>query len=285
MNLDTHLARDLERAIPQLPAAPATAYLTAGRRARLRRRAFVGVAGAAAIALTGGAVTLAGGGTATDPAGPATSATAAPDPGAIPDWAQEYGNHGPVSIDPDGELWVAPDARLIRSVEIPASSFRQDDVVSAFVAEAEFEGEVWWSFVVRTSTSPKNGTQGFMEPADDWTTDFDVWADYATAADQGRPRFKDRLVRFADGTSEQLVARTGAEIVDQVDGVVLPSTLEGHPRSSVAEVTYSGRTWFVLAQGPRAGAPFYSPYQAEVVSASDIHGFLDFLQDRAGEGK
>jgi len=284
MNLESDLAHELDRAIPHLPAAPAAAYLASGRRAR-RRRAYAGVAGVAALALTGGAAlsVLDDPGSDTETTGPATSVPSF-DP-EIPSWAQEYGNHGPVSIYPNGELWVAPDARLIRSVEILADSFRRDDVISAYVAEVEMEGEVWWSFVVRTSHSPSDGTGGQMEPARDWTTDFDVWVDYITAELQGRARFSERLVRFADDASEQLVARAGAQIVDQTDDVAASPAFENHPRRSVAEVTYGGKTWFVLAEGPQSGAPFYTPYQAEAVSVTDLGGFLDYLGNRVSEGK
>jgi hypothetical protein len=283
MNLDTDLAQELDRAIPHLPAAPATAYLTSGRRARRRRRAYAGVAGVAVLALTGGAtVSLLDDPSATTViGGPATSSPGLDDQ--IPSWAQEYGNHGPVSIYPDGELWVAPDARLIRSVEIPANSF-EEDMVSAYAAEAEIDGQVWWSFVFRTSHSPSDRPAGQMELAREWTTDFDVWVDYITADMQGRQRFSERLVEFADGSSERLVARPGAQIIDQTDDVVLPNW-ENHPRTSVAKVTYADRTWFVIASGPRSGQPFYTPFQAEVVSASNIDGFLDYLRDLVGEGE
>ncbi len=57
MDLDLDLAQELERAIPHLPAAPASLLLAAGRRARRRRRAYAGVAGAALLAvIAGGAV-------------------------------------------------------------------------------------------------------------------------------------------------------------------------------------------------------------------------------------
>ena len=281
MNLDTDLAPDLERAIPHLPAAPAAAYLAAGRRARRRRRALAGAAGVVVLALTGGgALSVLDEPAPSSVIGPATQST----DDDIPSWAQEYGNHGPISIYPNGELWVAPDARLIRSVEIPASGFDQH-VVSAYAAEAEFDGEVWRSFVFRTSHSPDDKPAGQMEPAGIWTTDFDLWVDYITADMQGRMRFSERLVRFANGSSERLVALAGAEIVAQTDNVPSSPAFETHPRRSIAEVTYLGKTWFVLAEGPRSGEPFYSPYQSEAVSVSDLDGFLDYLSDPVDDDK
>lgn len=278
MNLDSELATELERVVPHLPAAPATTYLLAGRRARRRRRAFAGAAGVAVLALTGGAAL-----SALDDSSPTTVTGEPTSPGptdydpTIPSWAQEYGSHGPISIYPTGELWVAPDARIIRKVEIPPGTF-EDHVISAYVAEAEFEGDVWWSFVYRTSAAPRDHW-GQMEPADEWTTDFDLWTDYITADLQGRPRFSERLVRFADESSERLVALDGAQIVDQLDGVDLSPAFQNHPRTSVAKVTYGGKTWFVIGSGGRSGSAFYTPYQAEVTSASDIDGFLVYLNN------
>ena len=199
MNVDSELARDLERAVPHLPSAPATDYLAVGRRARRRRRALASAAGVAVLALFGGAALT----VLDDPASNSVVGTPATGADDIPDWAEEYGSHGPVSIYPDGELWVAPDARLIRSVEIPAGTFEQH-VISAYVTESEFEGDVWWSVVYRTSSAPRDHW-GQMEPAGEWTTDFDLWVDYITADLQGRPRFSDRLVQFAGPSSEQLV--------------------------------------------------------------------------------
>ena len=281
MNLEPELAPDLERAVPHLPSAPATAYLTAGRRARRRRRAIAGVAGVAVLALTGGVALSA----LDDPAPPSVIGPQdAPTDDDIPGWAQEHGNHGPVSIHPNGELWVAPDARVIKSVEIPAGTF-DEHVMSAYVTESEFEGDVWWSFVYRTSPAVSDRPAGEMEPADEWTTDFDLWRDYITAKMQGRTRFSDRLVRFADSTTERLVARPGAQILDQIDDVDLSPGFQNHPRTSVAEVSYGGKTWFVIGSGPRSGSPWYTPYQAEVTSASDIDGFLDYLNDRVSDSE
>jgi hypothetical protein len=282
MTIDTDLARDLERAVPHLPTASATTYLASGRRARRRRRVYAGAATVAVLGLTGGAALS----VLDDPAPSSVVRTPAGETSAdgIPGWAQEYGNHGPVSIYPNGELWVAPDARVIRQVKIPAGTFDKP-VVSAYVTESEFEGDVWWSYVSRTTSATDDKPFGIMEEAGSWTTDFDLWVDYATAVDQGRPRFSDRLVRFAGDSSEQLVPLPGAEIVDQRDDVDLSPGFQNHPRTSVAQVTYGGKTWFVIGSGARSGSTFYTPYQAEVTSASDIAGFLDYLDAQVSDSE
>lgn len=69
-------------------------------------------------------------------------------------------------------------------------------------------------------------------------------------------------------------------MVRQIDGVDLGPGWEEHPRSSVAEARWAGKTWFVLAQGPRHSANFYAAYDL-AVSAPDIEGFMAFLRGPA----
>ncbi len=275
MDVDTDLARELERAIPHLPTAPASSHLSAGRRARRHRRAYAGVAGAAVVAIiVGGALSGMDGTSSKAEDNPITS-TPSPE---IPAWAQEYGNHGPASIYPDGRLWVAPDARLIRSVDIDLQTARED-IVSSYAVEAEMDGEVDWSFVYRVG----DGVFGEMDQPGRWTNDFQVWIEDETASLEHRPSLAERLVQFAGDDSERLVAGPGAVVVDQDPDVVLPNW-QRHPRIAVAQVTFEGRTWFVLAMGPAHDKPFYSAYEEDVVQASTLDGFLDFLLD-AGTDK
>jgi hypothetical protein len=271
MDLDSELADELERAIPHLQTVPASSLLTAGRRARRRRHAYAGVAvlvlgtGAAVSALSGSTPTGADGTHVADP--PSTSALA------IPEWAQEYGKHGPVSIYPDGRLWVAPDARLIETVENPLGTDHQD-VISSYAVEAEMEGELDWVFVYRN----EEGVFGEMGHPGEWTNDFEIWIDDVTSNTDDRQGLAERLVHFAGDGSERLVAGAGAVIVDQTGDVVLPNW-QKHPGIAVAKVTFEGTTWFVLAMDPAKGKPFYTPYDESVVSASTLDGFIDFLRN------
>ncbi len=268
MDLDTELARELERAIPRLPTTPASSYLGAGRRARRRRRAYAGVAGAAVVAIiVGGGLSGVDGSSSKAEDNPITS-TPTPE---IPAWAQEYGNHGPASIYPDGRLWVAPDAQLVRSVDNPLDT-DDEDVVSSYAVEAEMDGEVDWSFVYRD----ESGVFGEMGHPGEWTNDFEVWIADVTSTLEHRQSLAERLVQFAGADSERLVAGPGAVVVDQNPDVVLPNW-QKHPRIAIAQVTFEGRTWFVLAMGPAHDKPFYSAYEGSVVQASTLDGFLDFL--------
>ena len=270
MDLDSELARELERAIPHLPTVPVSSHLSAGRRARRRRHAYAGVAGAAFLAIIAGGALSGLDGPISRAEDPPTVDSPSPD---IPDWAEEYGNHGPASIYPDGRLWVAPDARLIKTVENPLGTDREE-VISSYAVEAEMDGELDWSFVYRVD----DGVLGEMGHPGEWTNDFEMWIDDVTSNLENRRSLSERLVHFAHDGSERLEAGAGAVIVDQTDDVVLPNW-EQHPGSAAAKVTFEGRTWFVLAMDPAKGKPFYSPYEGSVVSASTVDGFLDFLRD------
>jgi hypothetical protein len=273
MDLDSELAHELERAIPHLPTAPASSRLSAGRRARRRRNTYVGVASVAVLALTTGAAVSALSGSIPTGADH-VSDTPSPSSTEIPSWAQEYGNHGPVSIYPDGRLWVAPDARLIKTVENPLG-LEHEDVVSSYAVEAEMDGEVDWVLVYRDSDA--DAVFGEMGHPGEWTNDFEMWIDDVTSNTEDRASLSERLVHFAGDGSERLVAGAGAVIVDQTGDVVLPNW-EEHPGIAVAEVTFEGTTWFVLAMDPAHRKPFYMPYEGSVVSASTLDGFVDFLR-------
>ena len=275
MDLDTELARELERAIPHLPTAPASSHLSAGRRARRRRHSYAGVAGVAVLAVaTGAAVSVLSGSNPTGADGSQIADTPSSSSSEIPSWAEEYGKHGPISIYPDGRLWVAPDARLIKTVENPLGT-EHEDVISSYAVEAEMDGEVDWVFAYRDED--EDAVFGEMGHPGEWTNDFEMWIDDVTSNAEDRRSLAERLVHFAGDGSERLVAGAGAVMVDQTDDVVLPNW-QAHQGMAVAKVSFEGTTWFVLAMDPAKGKPFYSPFEGSVVSASTIDGFLDFLR-------
>ena len=148
-----------ERRLDHLPSVPATAYLRQAQRVRRRRRAIVGLLVASVVvahlvigvgrrgwrvgsSMRGPRRTTRGASeerpplprqndlgpvpTTSPPSLPTRSrrstvwtASTAITTDSIPSWAQEYGNHGPVAIAPDGRLWVAPDAVVRRTVVDP----------------------------------------------------------------------------------------------------------------------------------------------------------------------
>lgn len=271
MNIDSDLASDLERAIPHLSTAPPTAYLTSGRRALHRRRAYAGAIGLAVLALTGGAVLS----VVDDPPSTTVSSgpSASPSAADIPEWAEEHGSHGPAAIAPNGDLWIAPDARLIHRVDNPldTNAGRAGDITISYAIEAEMDGKVQWVFLYRRD----GNDTGILDYKGAWTNDFDLWLDDSTAPVQGRPGLGARMVKFAGGSSE-LVARPGATIVRQIPDVALLNSGE-KPRNTVAEVAYKGMSWFVHAKGYADGSTAYNPYETAVVLEPGLTGFVDFL--------
>ena len=247
MTLERDLAPDLDRALAHLPSVPATSYLTAARKVRRRRRI---ASGSLAVAvLVGGGLVLES--ALDEPAAPTLVATpGSDDPGpetpvtgpgldgvdafttqGIPEWAQEYGNNGPIAIAPDGRLWIAPGAVVQRSVANPIDGEGTEDVPASYAVEARYEGETNWVLF-----------PGTMEPPGLWTNDFDLWVDNQASQFENRPSVAERLVHFAGPDSERLASGDGVELVRQLNDVALPpSTFEQHPRSSVAEVRWGGR--------------------------------------------
>ena len=278
MTIERDLAPDLDRALAHLPAVPATSYLTAARRVRRRRRI---AGGSLALAV------LAGGGVALDAAlddpaestlvatpsseikvtGPGLEGVNAFTTEGVPEWAQEYDNNGPVAIAEDGtgRLWIAPGAEVLRSVVNPIDGAGTQEKPASYAVEARYKGETKWVLLPH-----------WMDDPGRWTNDFDLWVDNETSQFEDRPSVAERLVHFVGPDSERLAAGNGVELVRQLNGVDLPQW-QKHPRSSVAEVRSGGTTWFVVAMGPRNGAPFYTAYDQAIVEADDIEGFVAWL--------
>ncbi len=202
---------------------------------------------------------------------------------AIPSWAQEYGNHGPVAIAPDGRLWVAPDAVVRRTVVDP---LRPGDgqgrpLTSSYAVEAEFDGpeefqgDTVWVILYTDGTGPAVGE---MDEPGRWTDDFELWVDDVTSTLQGRPDFAERLVSFADAETAALTPVGSVELVRQEDDVEIGVGKASTLISSVAEVRWAGKTWFVVAERPHHGDPWYDAYDPDN-SAQDLPGFVDWLRN------
>ncbi|RYB94111.1 hypothetical protein EUA93_06990 [Nocardioides oleivorans] len=199
----------------------------------------------------------------------------------IPQWAQEYGSHGPVQLLADGRLWVAPDATIRRIVVDPILG-GLDGATASYAVEAEYDGAptsflsgvVW----VLLSTDGTGRGGGSMDEPGRWTDDFELWVDDQTSLEQGRPSFVERLAHFADGTSDVLVpGADGVEIVRQVQDPEVDPMWEPGTREAAAEVRWAGTTWFVQASDPRDGGAWYIPYDG-----SRYRDFDDFLDELAG---
>ena len=213
----------------------------------------------------------------------------------IPEWAQEYGNHGPVSIAPDGRLWVAPDAHIRRTVIDPLAPGDADageQISASYAVEADFDmsdrdkrspdefssGVVWVLVFAYASDASDGGAAGEMDDPGRWTNDFELWVDNVTSQWQDRPSFAERLVHFTNDDNLTLTPGQGVTIVRQQ-----PAQLPGGEEqvgSSAAEVRWAGKTWFVEAHRQRSGDIWFDVYEP-AVSARDLPGFIQWLQDRS----
>ena len=298
------------------PSVPAAVYLQEGRRVRRRRRVVTTLVVVPAVVLASAVVVdrIGPDGSGVDAATPAPSAPAfdpsdlgpdpdyvAPEPNNpveavvgltgvdhftttdIPDWAQEYGNHGPVALSPDGRLWVAPDATVRRTVVDPYVP-GEDGITASYAVEAEYAGapddmasDVVWVIIRTDGAGPGMGT---MDEPGRWTDDFELWVDDATSQLQGRPSFAERLVTFAGPESSDLVpASAGVEIVHQQTDPELGPDSVAATRSAAAEVTWAGESWYVLAVDPRRGAPWFESDQGSL--QPDFAAFLTKVRDGA----
>ena len=197
----TEVGPALDERLDGLTSVPPEHYLAAGRVAQRRRRRHRGGAAAvlvAAAALVGSQVLPFGGdtGRATEhrPAIAASDGPISPpslsdlkiEAGVgqidsyttdeIPKWAQEYGNHGPAAIAPDGRLWIAPEAEVVRSIADPVDATSESDGVGhSYAIEARWsrpgvdlgkDGLVWWIAYQDAHGSDFGGT---MDDPDRWT--------------------------------------------------------------------------------------------------------------------
>ena len=306
MNFETQLARRLDDALADLPALPPDDYLRRGQRARRRRRRAVGVAALAVVALGASLSQLAPGGPESEveyagpgsvegtpsgmhrasrdrddvaplPTTPVEAVTglsgvdhfSTPD---IPTWAQEYGNHGPVALAPDGRLWVAPDAEVLQTVVGPLAGTKVSGspVTASYAVEVVFDppagfgGDVAWVLIYSDGDS---GGVGEMDEPGRWTRDFEIWVDDVAAQVEGRPSFDERLVQVAAEGSDRLVAGRPA---CGSSSRLTSATARG------AEVRWDGRTWFVVVHP--GGGRWYQAYEPST-SAPDFASFLDWAAE------
>ena len=304
MTASLRIAASLDECLDGLPSVPPEQYLVAGRtavRRRRRRRAGVMVGVVAVVVAVVSALPQGDGpqrarelppavatqGTA--PTASLSSLSVEPGLGAIdaftteeiPTWAKEYGNHGPASIAPDGRLWIAPDATVLRSIadplgRVPGTHSYAVESRGWASADGTMGGEEpVWSLVYQDAG--ETWALGTVEEPGLWTTDFGVWAEDNAATVLGRPRFAERLATFADDGSAELAPGVGVAVVQQQPAADIGDRPR-RARQTVAEVRLDGQTWFVLAVGKKTGpADYYAAYDQASSGAADLDGFLRFL--------
>ncbi len=279
----TDLAVRISSAIGEGPPEPdLDRLLAAGRRAHARRRLLQGSATLALVlALGGGTLAMVGpGGGSASPAPPVATEPAPPDdarsepavpeddpsetastPTPYPDQLATLGNDG---------LQVRKGVVVVKRAENPMQVSPPNQSLALVV---ERDGIRYWMLL---EESPQGGSSSVERAGDSYST-FDLWLDQAVALRQGRPALA--LVAFERG--EKLApAEDGVAIVEQRTSPPLPPDLEPSQRSAVAEVTWRGVQWFVLATQAPGAAPQYLPVEASVAGQTTIDGYLDWAWER-----
>ena len=198
----------------------------------------------------------------------------------VPEWAQELDSNGPVALTADGRLWVAPGATVRRIVADPYPRGERG-VTASYAVEADYPdapyhsaGDIVWVVISTDGSGPGWGT---MDDPGRWTDDFELWVDNETSADQGRPSFSDRLLRFADDSTSAVVpGARGVRIVTEQRDPDLGPDFVPHRRATVAEVSTGGERWWVVAVDPGDGGPWTMAFQGD--RADDLDGFVQLLR-------
>jgi hypothetical protein len=303
---DMDISEEIDRSFGSGPEQGTVSALVAdGRRALRRRRLATGAAAAVVAVVVGGTTVLAsaGGGDpqgaplAGEPSGTTTgAATPSPSPTAEEPAGIEVvrdpkaGMLGmAVDLRPDGTLHVAPGVQVVRIVDNPYH--RKAPAISAAVVYRQ-DGTTFWyvGYVDRRS----GGGSANQEAMTDLS--FRDWID-EQAPIQGNqggdtggstggdwPGMVDmQLVRF-DGVTERLQPLDAVTMVQQRPHPAVGDSFAGaSDRSAVAEVTFEGTRYYVLARRTAGASAQYI-----AVTAADggptLDAFLDFARQRYAEG-
>ena len=269
--MSTHLQEELEHAIGHGPEhRPLEETLRSGHRALRRRRAAGVVAGLAVVGVLGGTWTAAGPGIQPRESGGgfATNAPSAGETSGEEDaWTEgELARYGP-----DG-LELRKGVELVRRVDNPMGYAAPRTSVGLVL---DHDGSRTWMLI---DSGPGGGGTVSDEAGRTFPT-FELWLADAVALWRGEPTLA--LVRFAE--AETLVAdEPGVEVVDQRPGPDMPRSFAGpDEQTAVAQVTWNGETWFVLARRLPGHQAEYFPTAASIVGGADtIDEFLEIARER-----
>jgi hypothetical protein len=267
---------ELERAIGHGPAnRPVQQTVAAGRRALRRRRAATAVAGLAVVGVLGG--TWAGAGAGTWLRGGEVGVATSPSPTGDAETENEYaGEEPPAHFSDTGELVLRSGVTVVREVDNPMGYEAPKRSVGLVLDDA---GTRIWALL---EDEPRGAASVYDDARQTFPT-FDLWLADAVAVWKGEPTLA--LVRFAEGTS--LVADDeGVEVIDQRANPDLPRSFAGpDEQTAVAEVTWHGDTWFVLARRLPGYDAEYFPTAASIVGdPGTIDEFLVVARERYDNG-
>ena len=94
-------------------------------------------------------------------------------------------------------------------------------------------------YLTDAEPAPSTATYGELDTSGRWTADFALWVDDHVAAQLGRSSFAERLVRFRDDSSEELVPGPGVEIVHAPD--LVTRSVNAMQRTSADLFSVAGR--------------------------------------------
>jgi hypothetical protein len=270
-----NLTEELDRSFGSGPDhRPIEDRLAAGRRLVRRRRiaataatvAVVAVAGSTGVALTGANEPSSDPGTTSQPSDEPRDKGFGLEPG------QE------LRLTPDGTLLTADGVEVLERVDNPLGYSPPDHSLGVVY---RFEGATHWALATIQKDGKDVGSFTSSEEAGRSFPTFEYWLDDQVALQNGEPTLA--LVSFGEG--ETLVPRDGVEILQQTGDAELPSDFAGpDDRTAVAEVTYRGERWYVLARQVDDSPPEYFP-SAAAATRPTLEGFLDYAADAYGAGE
>jgi len=176
--------------------------------------------------------------------------------------------------DGEGKLVLAEGVTISQRVDNP---FILEAPAKSVGLEVEKDGHKFW-YILRWTP---DGSMSSSDPAYKAFPTLREWLDDQVALQQGDPTLQ--LVEF--GADGMLAALDGVTLVRQQDSPdVGEEFAPAGAKTAVAQVTYQGDTWFVLARD-LDGPPEYFPTAASV-SGSTMTEFLDYARQQyaGGEG-
>jgi hypothetical protein len=264
-----NLTEELDRSFDSGPAhRPIEDRLVAGRRLVRRRRIAATAATAAVLAVIGttGVALTGAGGPSTDP-GIADSPSGEPEKDGF---GLEKGQE--IRLTPDGTLLTAEGVEVVENAENPLGYTPPDHSLGVVY---RFEGATYWALTTIEKDGKDFGSFTASDEAGRSFPTFEYWLEDQVALQNGEPTLA--LVTFGKG--ETLQPRDGVEIVQQTGEIDLPDNFAGpDDRTAVAEVTYAGERWYVLARQVDGNAPEYFP-SAAAVTRPTLQGFLEYAAD------
>lgn len=264
-----NLTEELDRSFGSGPEhRPIEDRLVAGRRLIRHRRTTASAAALAVIAVVASGVALTG---ADDPSS---------DPGIAEPPSEEPSDDGfrlgrgeRIGLTPDGTLLVRDGVEVLEEVENPLGYSPPDHSLGVVY---RFESTTYWALTTIEPTGNHFAATTATDGAGKSFPTFQYWLDDRVALQQGD---KEMLALVSFGEGETLLPRDGVEILQQTGDVELPANFAGpNDKTAVAEVTYRGERWYVLARQVDGSPPEYFP-SAAAVTGPTLEEFLDYAAD------